>query len=157
MSALFSFLGSSIFRLIFGELISAWNKAQEHKHEMARMEVQGQLEAAQHARNLEAIRLQADMGVKVIEAQTVARADELDGLTFLEGVKATTIQTGIKIVDAWNAVIRPGCATWAILMLTAEAFTWFGMKELGAGTREVISAALGLFLADRSLARRGKL
>lgn len=156
MTALFSFLGSSIFRLIFGEIIAAWNKRQEHAHEMARMQMQAQLEAAQHERNQAAIRLQAELGVQTIRVQSEARGDELDGLAFLEGVKATTIQTGIKIVDAWNAVIRPGCATWAIFMLTAEAFTWFGITQLGDGTREVISAALGLFLADRSLARRGK-
>jgi hypothetical protein len=153
-SAVLSFLGGSAFRMIWGE-VSAWiNKKLEHKQEMERLQQQEVFASAQHARNLEAVRLQADLQVKVIEVQAQSALDQIDAQTFLEGVKATAVKTGIKWVDAWNQTIRPGVATWAVLMLTLEAFAW--ISTIQGGTREVCYAALGLFLADRTLAKRGK-
>lgn len=154
ISAILSFLGGSAFRMIWGE-VSAWiNKKLEHTQEMERLEAQERYNAAQHARNLEAIKVQADMQVKVIEVQSQSALDQIDAQTFMEGVKATVTKTGIKWVDAWNQTIRPGVATWAVLMLTLEAVAWIGAIQ--GGTREVCYAALGLFLADRTLAKRGK-
>lgn len=69
LSALSSFLGGSAFRTIWGEVSSYFQKKQDHGFEIERMKLQGDLEEVQHARNLAAIRLQADMGVKAIEAQ----------------------------------------------------------------------------------------
>ena len=154
ISAILSFLGGSAFRMIWGE-VSAWvNKKLEHEQEMERLEANERYSAAQHARNLEAIKVQADMQIKVVEVQAESAMEQLDAQTFLEGVKATTVRTGIKWVDAWNQTIRPGVATWAVLMLSLEAFALIGAIE--GGTREVCYAALGLFLADRTLAKRGK-
>ena len=154
ISAILSFLGGSAFRMIWGE-VSAWvNKKLEHQQEMERLEANERYSAAQHARNLEAIKVQADMQIKVVEVQAESAMEQLDAQTFLEGVKATTVRTGIKWVDAWNQTIRPGVATWAVLMLSLEAFALIGAIE--GGTREVCYAALGLFLADRTLAKRGK-
>ena len=154
ISAILSFLGGSAFRMIWGE-VSAWvNKKLEHEQEMERLEANERYSAAQHARNLEAIKVQADMQIKVVEVQAQSEMEQLDAQTFLEGVKATTVRTGIKWVDAWNQTIRPGVATWAVLMLSLEAFALIGAIE--GGTREVCYAALGLFLADRTLAKRGK-
>lgn len=159
-SAILSFLGGSVFRMLWGEISSWINKKLEHQHEMERLQQQEQFAAAQHARNLEAIRVQADLQVKVIEVQAQSALDQLDAQAFLEGVRATAVQTGIRWVDAWNAVIRPGVATWGILMLTLEAAGWLaalgGTATLTEGTSSVIYAALGLFLADRTLAKRGK-
>lgn len=158
--SLFSFLGGTVFRLVFGEVMSFLNKRIDHAHELAMMDKQLAADERRAQLQQAAAEQQAKLGIQMIEAQREAAADLLDGETFLMGVKATTIQTGIKIIDAWNAAIRPGVATWAIVMLTIEALGWLsvfgGGQELSADTREVISAALGLFLADRSLARRGK-
>lgn len=159
-SALLSFLGGSVFRMVWGE-VSAWiNKKLEHQHEMERLEAQERYSAAQHARNLEAIRLQAEQQVKVIEVQAQAAVGEIEAGAWLEAVRATAKQTGVKWVDAWNAVIRPGVATWGVAMLTLEALGWLalvgGGAEIADGTKQVIYAALGIFLADRTLAKRGK-
>lgn len=160
MSAILSFLGGSVFRMLWGEISSWINKKLEHQQEMERGEQQERFAAAQHARNLEAIRVQADLEVKVIEVQAQSALDQLDAQTFLEGVKATAVLTGVKIIDAWNAAIRPGVATWAVVMLSLEAVGWLaalgGGKDLSEGTKQVIYAALGLYLADRTLAKRGK-
>lgn len=155
IESLLSFLGGTAFRMIWGELSSYFTRKQEHAQELERLEANERFNAAQHSRNLEAQRLQADLGIKVIEAQNHAQLDQLDAQTFLEGVKATTLITGVRIIDAWNAAIRPGVATWAVAMLTLEAFALITRMD-ESGTKAVCYAALGLFLADRNLAKRGK-
>lgn len=118
ITALLSFLGGNVFRMIFGEIISFLNKKQDHAQEVERMRLQGELDAAQHARNQEAIRVQAELGVKTIQVQAEAAIGEIEAQGWLEAVKATAIKTGVTWIDGWNAVIRPGVATWSIVMLT---------------------------------------
>lgn len=153
-SALFSFLSGSAFRMVWGEL-SAWFKAkQDHAYEIERMRLQGELEAAQHARNLEAIKVQADLGVKVIEAQREADVARVEADAWLDAVRSVGRQTGIKFVDIWNGVIRPGLATIAIVAVVAEIVVLgFLMTEWH---KELFGAILGIYVADRSLAKRGK-
>lgn len=155
-TSLFSFAGSAAFRLVFGEVMAYMNKRIDQAHELLMIDRQVEAEAARAATQRAGLELQAKLQVQVIEAKAEARAEELDGEAFLWGVKATTIKSGIKWIDGWNAAIRPWVATWAICMLTIEAFKWFGVTKLPAGTSEVISAALGLFLSSRDLHRRGK-
>ena len=152
-SALFSFLGGSVFRMVWGEL-SAWmTKRQDHSYELDRMRLQADLDAAQHARNMESIRVQAELGVKTIAVQAEADIGKLEVEGWVAAVKATAVVTGIKFVDGWNATIRPGVATWAVLMISASEFEWIILSEF-AGS--VASAALGIYLADRNLMKRGK-
>jgi hypothetical protein len=152
-SALFSFLGGSVFRMIWGELSSWLNKKQDHEHEMERLKLQGEQEAAQHARNLEAIRVQAELQVKTIAVQAEAAVGQIEAEGWLEAVRGTTKAIGIAWVDAWNAVIRPGVATWAIVMMTLGEFAVIAISE---NTVQIAGAALGIYLADRSLFKRGK-
>lgn len=154
ITALLSFLGGNVFRMIFGELISAWNKKQDHAQEMDRMRLQGELDGAQHGRNLEAITVQANLGVKTIQVQAEAAVGEIEAQGWLEAVKATAMQTGLAWVDAWNAVIRPAVATWAIVMMSLHEFHVITMSE---NTIALSGAALGIYLADRSLFKRGKM
>lgn len=153
IAALFSFLGGSVFRMLWGEIASWVNRRQDHAHEIERMKLQAEFEAAQHARNLEAIKIQAELGVKVIEAQSQSAVDQLEAEGWLEAVKATGRKVGIAWVDAWNAVIRPGVATWSIFMLTCNEFGVFIITD---ETASVCFAALGIYLADRTLGKRGK-
>jgi len=139
--------------MLWGE-ISHWLTAkQEHAHEMDRMKLQAELDAAQHGRLMESIKLHADMGVKVIEAQSHAKVDEIAAEGWLETVKAVGRATGIAFVDGWNAVIRPGVATWAVIMLTLGEFAVISPSD---NVLAVASAALGIYLADRNLMKRGK-
>lgn len=153
-TALLSFLGGNVFRMIFGEAISYFNKKQEHAQEVERMQLQGQLEAAQFDRNQAAIKLQADMGIKVVEAQATAHIsqDEADG--WLEAVKAVGQKVGIIWVDGWNAAIRPAAATWAMVMMTLVETG--AISKMTDDTAAICGAALGIYLADRSLMKRGK-
>lgn len=153
ITALLSFLGGSAFRMLWGE-ISAWiTKRQDHSHEMALLALQEQHAAAQHARNLDAIRLQADLKVKVIEVQAQAAVAGLEAQAWLEAVRATGQRSGFWVVDAWNAVIRPCLATWAIAMITGDTLSWWKLSENGW---MLASAALGIYVADRTLFKKGK-
>lgn len=154
ITALFSFLGGNVFRMIFGEVISFLNKKQDHAQEVERMQIQATIDAAQHARNLEAIKVQADLGVKTIQVQAEAAIGEIEAQGWLEAVKATAIKTGIFWVDAWNAIIRPGVATWSVVMLTLAEIG--AISHLSDNVMAISGCALGIYLADRSLMKRGK-
>lgn len=152
--ALFSFLGGSAFRMIWGEVSSFFQKKQDHEFELERIRLQGAMEAAQHERNLEALRVQADLGVKVIEAQRDAAVVQVETDAWLAAVKDVGKQTGIKFLDVWNGSVRPLLATLAILVVVGEVIaTGF---ILSAWHKELVAAILGLYVADRSLTKRGK-
>jgi len=147
MLTLFSFLGGTAFRLIFGQVMDWLNRRQDHIMEMDSMRLQSELEAKRHERDLERIRLQADLKVtevKVIGDVAMQKA-EMDAFT--EAVKATRTLTGVKWVDAWNASIRPSGATVSLAI-------WFGTM-LAAGLvltefdKTLISAFLGVFVGER--------
>jgi len=154
MSALISFLGGSAFRMIWGEVSSYFTRKQEHALEMERMKVQGDLEAAQHARNLESIRVQADLGVKTIQVQAEADLARTDAAAWADAVTAVGRSTGIKFLDIWNGSVRPLLATISIAVVLFEV-----MKNgfiLSEWDKELVSAILGIYVADRSLGKRGK-
>jgi hypothetical protein len=153
ITALLSFFGGSVFRMIWGELSHWLTASQDHKQELERLRLQGELEAAQHARNLESITVQANLGVKTIQVQAEAAIGEIEAQGWLETVKGTTQKIGIQWVDAWNATIRPAVATWAIVMITLSEIQLFALTEFASA---IASAALGIYLADRNLAKRGK-
>lgn len=154
MLTILSFLGGNAFRLIFGEVMAFINKKQDHALELERMKLQGDLEAAQHVRNLEVIQVQANLGVKVIEAQRDADLDRADTAAWTDAVAAVGRSTGIKFLDIWNGSIRPALATLAMLVVVFEvAKNGFNLSDWD---RELVGAILGIYVADRSLARRGK-
>lgn len=153
LSAILSFLGGSAFRMIWGEVSSWLNKRQDHAHEVERMRLQGDLDAAQHERNLAAIRVQAELGVKTIQVQAEAAIGQLEAEGWLAAVQSTGRAVGIAWVDGWNAAIRPAVATWAVGMLTLDAAKVLTLTEAAAS---VCYAALGIYLADRTLGKRGK-
>lgn len=153
ISAVLSFLGGSVFRMIWGEVSSWVNKKLEHAQEMDRMRLQGDLDERAHQRRMESVRFEAEQQVKIIHVQAEAAVGQLEAEGWLEAVKATGRKVGVAWVDAWNAGIRPGLATWGIVMLTLEAFA---LAQINEGTASVIFAALGIFVADRTLGKKGK-
>ena len=153
-SALLSFLGGSVFRMLFGEISSWMNKKQDHLHEMDRMRLQGELDNSQFLRNQDALRLQAELGVKLVQVKAEAVVDQIEADGWLAAVKGTTQTIGIWFIDAWNGAIRPFVATWAVIMVTLHfAQTGWVLDDNGWS---ICGAALGIYLADRSLFKRGK-
>ena len=154
ISALVSFLGGSAFRMIWGELSSFFTRRQEHAQEIDRLRLQGELDAAQHARNQEAIKTQAALGIKVIEVQCDADIDRIEAGAWERAVDSVGRLTGIKFIDLWNQSIRPLLATLAIAVVVFEIIA--NGFVLSDWDRELVAAILGLYVADRSLQKRGK-
>lgn len=154
VSTLISFLGGSVFRMLWGEISSFLNKKQDHEHEMARMRQQGELDAAQHERQQAAVQLQFNMGIKTVQVQAEAYVAGVETDAWLEAVKGTTKSMGVWFIDCWNGAIRPAVATWAIIMITINSANhgWV-LDENGWN---LCAAALGIYLADRALFKRGK-
>lgn len=154
MSAFLTFLGGSAFRMIWGEVSSYLTRKQENQLEIDRMKAQGELEAAQHARNLESIRVQAELGVKTIQVQSEADLSRMDATAWMQAVSDVGKQTGIKFLDIWNGSVRPMLATIAIAVVLFEIIkTGFVLSEWD---KELVSAILGIYVADRTLGKRGK-
>jgi hypothetical protein len=152
--AIFSFLGGSVFRAIWGE-VSAWMTArQDHEFELARLKAQGDLDAATHARNMEAIRVQAELGVKTIQVQADADVGKLEMEGWAAAVAQANKATGIFFVDVWNGSIRPLAASISIFLwvvaLNAQGF------KMGEWDRELVGVILGFFFASRVMSSKGK-
>lgn len=152
--ALFSFLGGSAFRMVWGEMSAYFTKRQEFANERETMRLQGELDAAAHGRMIELTRLQADLGVKTIEVQKDADVARAEAGAFAEAIRDAMKPTGIVWVDAWNGTIRPLAASIAI-MLWVLALNEQGFK-MGDWDKEIVGVILGFFFADRSLGKRGK-
>ena len=154
LSALISFLGGSVFRMIWGEVSAWYNKHQDHKFEIERLQLQAQLEDKAHQRSQEALRLQAELGIKTIEAQAESNVMTAEAEAFANAMKEAFKPTGIHWVDAWNGVIRPAAATLALILWALKlANQGFAMQ---AYDMEITGVVLGFFFADRSLGKRGK-
>jgi len=154
IAALLSFLGGNVFRLCFGEIVAYLNKRQDHAQEIERMRLQGTLDSEQHERNMDSIKTQAELGVKTIQVQAESAIAQIEADGWLEAVKGTTKTIGVWFIDAWNGAVRPFVATWAVVMITLH----FGQHDwvLDDNGWSICGAALGIYLADRSLFKRGK-
>lgn len=154
LSALFSFLGGSVFRMIWGEVSDFFKKRQEHAQEMERLKMQAELEAGRHERDMARLKLQADLNVREVQVMGDLAIQKTEAEAFVEAVKTAMKPSGIKWVDAWNMSIRPAAATIA-LSLWVFALAKAGWIT-GDWDRELVAVILGFYFADRSLAKRGK-
>ena len=153
-SALFSFLGGSVFRMIWGEISSFIEKKQEHNQQIEMMRLQGELDDKEHARNMEALRVQADLQIKEVQVKSVADLANIDAQGFYDAFKSAEQPSGIAWVDAWNKLIRPLTATLCLAMLGLAFYQ--GGFIVTAFFMDLISSVLGFFFADRTLGKRGK-
>jgi hypothetical protein len=153
ISAILSFLGGSVFRMLWGEISSWIDKKLEHTQEMERMRLQSELDDKRHAREQEAIKTQAELSIQVVRVQGEQAISEVEANGWLEAVKATGKAIGVAWVDAWNAAIRPALATWAVVMISAHYAHLITMDDNGW---QLAGAILGIYVADRALFKRGK-
>jgi hypothetical protein len=154
LEALFSFLGGSVFRMVWGEISAWYNKKQDHAFEIERLRLQGDLDAAQHQRTQEMLRLQSELGIKTVEAKAEADVAVAEADAFTKAIENAFKPTGWAIVDIWNGIIRPSAATIALVLwvLKLNSQNWL-MQEWDITLAGTI---LGFFFADRSLGKRGK-
>ena len=154
LATLLSFLGGSAFRMLWGEISSAWTKHQDHAHELSLLELQVRADAARHVQTLESLRVQSELGVRTIAVQADADVSRAEADAFTRAVDITGRQIGVRWVDAWNGAIRPALATACILLWLLHGWrNGFVLDEQGWG---LLAAVVGVYIADRSLAKRGK-
>lgn len=153
-TGLISFLGGSVFRMIWGEVSSFVNKKQDHSHELEMMKLQSSLEDRRHERDQERVKLQSELGVKEVQIAGDVQIAKSEAEAFVAAIQEAGKPTGIKWVDAWNGCIRPSFATIALLLWGAKIVgQGFTMDEFDVGLLAVIA---GFYFADRSLSKRGK-
>lgn len=152
--ALLSFLGGSAFRMVWGEISAWYNKKQDHAFELERMKMQNALDDRQHIRTQEALRLQSELGIKTIEAQSEANVASAEAEAFAKAMEGAFKPSGYAFVDIWNGVIRPSAATIALCLWTLKLYAQnWKMDEWDVTLSGTI---LGFFFADRSLSKRAK-
>jgi len=140
--------------MIWGEVSAFVQKKQDHVFEIERMKLQTEMDDRAHQRTQEAIKLQAELGVKTIAAQAESNVLTEEAAAFTEAMKNAMKPTGIYWVDAWNGIIRPAAATIALALWTLKLVHQnFAME---AYDTEITGVVLGFFFADRSLGKRGK-
>jgi len=148
LSGLFSFLGGTAFRWVFGEVFGFLKARQEHKQEIELRRLDMEVATANSQLRKEELQAAASAGVQIIEAQREATHENMADRMLLSAVEGVEKLTGIVWVDAWNKAIRPGMATIGFLLLVLEAF-FPATVIIKAATAELIFAVLGLFCGGR--------
>ena len=147
MGALFSFLGGSVFRMVWGELSNAYTKYQDHKQEIISIELQDKVDGNKADRELIRLKTLSDLGIKQIAVQSEADLSLKDAESFTEAMKTVNVKTGIQWVDAWNGIIRPSAATTAIIIWWLCLYTQsFVLTEWD---KELVGVILGFYFAHR--------
>jgi hypothetical protein len=151
-SALFSFLGGSVFRMIWGEVSEFVNKRQDHKHEMEALRLQSELEGQRAVQELERLRVASELGIKELEVKTNAEIESKDADAFIAAMATVNVKTGNWFIDGWNGSIRPAAATTALLLW------WFCLYTQGfvltEWDKELVGVILGFYFAHRVFSSR---
>jgi hypothetical protein len=146
-SALFSFLGGATLRMVLGHLSEWFTAKTEHNFELDRLRIQSELDQANHTRMIEMLKVQAEMGLKIIEAKRESNLAGLEAEGFNAAIAATSAKAGIYIIDLWNGVIRPFLATVSIFVWVIHLYhvNWVPSPW----DLDLMSSALGIFVGGR--------
>ena len=156
VEALFGTLLGGLFRLA-PEILKWLDKKDERKHELSMMEYQ-----------LKADELRGKIAIDTINAQTEALIGVSEMNAIIEATKAQAVQTGIKFVDAINALMRPLITFWWVLVLytTSMGVQYYMLlkNEFSAGTavlmvfgpdeKSIAASIISFWFVDRSLRRK---
>lgn len=146
-------LFGGVFRMA-PEILKWLDRKDERAHELAMFDKQ-----------LDADKLKGDQQLAQINAQADAAIGAAEVQAIIEATKAQAVRTGIKWVDAFNAVIRPLLALqWLIVLWPAVIVAGFTLAvSSGADPLVALKAAFGVdekamaasvasfWLVDRSL------
>ena len=136
------------------EILRWLDRKNERAHELAMFDKQLEADKLRGEQAIAQINAQADAAIGVAEIQAI-----------IEATKAQSAQTGIKWVDALNALIRPLMALqWLILLWPAVVIAGFvlsvqsGIDPLtalrstfGVDEKALAASIASFFLVDRSL------
>lgn len=153
LETLLGTLFGGIFRMA-PEVLKWLDRKDERKHELSMFDKQ-----------LEADKLRGDQAQQLAATQADAAIGAAEIQAIIEATKAQAMQTGIKWVDAFNAIIRPLLALqWLIVLWPAVVVAGFALAvQTGADPLVALKAAFGVdekamaasvasfWLVDRSL------
>jgi len=146
-------LFGGIFRMA-PEVLKWLDRKDERKHELSMFDKQ-----------LEADKLKGEQAQQLAATQADAAIGAAEIQAIIEATKAQALQTGIKWVDAFNAIIRPLLALqWLIVLWPAVVVAGFTLAvQTGSDPLVALKAAFGVdekamaasvasfWLVDRSL------
>jgi hypothetical protein len=152
LTSIVAFLGGSTFRMLWGEISTHLNRRADDKRERELILLQDDIAAKQHARNMEAQRLQHELGVDLINVKSRGDIELAATVGFLESAKGATTLSGIYWVDAWNCSVRPFCATVSALLWVGSLYArgW----QVNEWDQALIGVTLGYYFASRDLGKR---
>lgn len=140
--------------MIWGEIASFLTKRQDHAQEIERIRLEGELDGQRHTREMERLKVQSDLNVKEIQVKGDVAITQTDADAFVAAIKESSKPIGIFFVDAWNGSVRPAMATIALVLWVLALYrAGFVTNDWD---RELIAGILGFYIADRTLAKRGK-
>jgi len=146
-SAAVTFLGSTAFRLAISASLARWKARQEHKFELERMKLQDEIEGHTHRRNLEALKVQSDLGVLEAAVEKQHDLQLLDDQRFDNAMLEVRSPSGYPFLDRWNSFIRPALATTCLVVwvFSLAARSWIPTPW----DLELMAATLGIFIGGR--------
>lgn len=126
-------LFGGLFRLA-PELLKFMDKKNERAHELAMFDKQ-----------LEADKVKAQAAQQLAETQGATALSLADVQALVEATKAQAVQTGVKWVDAINALMRPGLTFWWCIVLETAVLvaSYIALKAAGKNTVEAIQILWG--------------
>lgn len=153
LETLLGTLFGGAFRLA-PEVLKWMDRKDERAHELAMFDKQ-----------LEADKLKGDQQLAQINAQADASIGAAEVQAIIEATKAQAMQTGIKWVDALNALVRPLLAMqWLILLWPAVIVAGFALAiqhgtdplvalraAFGVDEKAMAASVASFWLVDRSL------
>lgn len=150
MTAIISFLGSAVFRWLLEKVFGLMERKQDHEQELELRKQQEEIDSASHARNLELLVKRSELKIQETESIVRGAIEEREVDAFVESIKSAGKPSGNKIIDAWNAAIRPFVATMCIVMLIA-LLIWL-IPPFAIALDGVAKVALATMLVEYTLA-----
>lgn len=133
-------LAGGLFRMA-PEVLKWMDRKDERSHELAMFDKQ-----------LEADRLKGDQAIAQINAQADAAIGAAEVQAIIEATKAQAAQTGIRWVDAFNAMIRPLLALqWLILLWPAVIVAGFSLA-VSSGTDPLVALKAAFGVDEKAMA-----
>ncbi|MDD2742316.1 MAG: hypothetical protein PHV02_08585 [Rhodocyclaceae bacterium] len=150
-------LFGGLFRLA-PEVLKWADRKDERKHELSMFDKQLDADKLKGDQALLLARTQADASIGAAEIQAI-----------IEATKAQAAQTGIKFVDAFNALMRPAITFWWVIVLYSAALTsrfavlvqQEGATNLeaiialwGPDEKAIVASIISFWFVDRSLRKK---
>lgn len=140
------------------EVLKWLDRKDERKHEILLLDKQNESE-----------RMKAEYAQKLAETQAEERVTVADIQALVEATKAQGQQTGVKLIDGFNAMIRPLLAfQWLILLWPAVLVATFtlsvvdgvpalqALSVFGADEKSLAMSIASFWLVDRALRKMSK-